>query len=229
MHTRLLAGTAALAISVALSGPLAAADYPVKAAPMAAPAVFNWTGFYAGGHLGWASTRFDNFATEGVGKDSRLVGGLHAGYNIQSGNIVWGIEGDLSAVGGGKEARPGGDHALSTDLLASVRGRLGIAFDRVLVYATGGWGFTQGRAVSSSDGLVTHFHKSKPVFGGGIEWAAASNLTYRVEVLDFIGKKTFPGSDAANNTAKNTIVARFGLTYKFDGSGWGKGPIAAKY
>ena len=89
----------------------AAADLPVRDSAMApAPllAVSNWTGFYVGGHLGWgqhdgnlaAFTPFNGFAGFPVrGLDSSgLVGGLQAGYNLQFGAFVVGVEGDFSVA-----------------------------------------------------------------------------------------------------------------------------------
>src|SRR5262249_5565410 len=159
-----------------------------------------------------------------------LVAGLHAGYNFQTGNIVWGLEGDITHAGNIKNKSF--TDQLHTNVLASIRGRLGLAMDRILVYATGGWGWVHGKAVSSNglggNGPFRSFSRSSPVVGGGIEWAATNNLTYRIEVLDFIRK--FTVLDGNNDHYRvNIWEARVGLTYKFDGSGWGKGPVAAKY
>jgi len=119
-------------------------------------------------------------------------------------------------------------------LLASIRGRLGLAFDRVLVYGTGGWGYVSGKLFTS--GAVAgnnerRYHKSAAVWGVGIEWAAANNLTYRIEALDFVGTKSVGPNAILDevNRIKSTWEVRFGLNYKFDGSGWGKGPVYAKY
>src|SRR5947207_2345642 len=122
MRKKLLVSAGALAITVAMNGPLTAADYPVKSPPAAAASVFNWSGFYIGGHLGYGSSGFQNNSELALGtrRGKGLVGGLQAGYNIQNGNIVWGIEGDLSAAGLNTHLS---DNSYTTDLLASVRGR----------------------------------------------------------------------------------------------------------
>ena len=53
-HHKLLCTAAAVAITVALSGPIMAADAPIrKMGPAPAAEIFNWSGFYLGGHLGW--------------------------------------------------------------------------------------------------------------------------------------------------------------------------------
>jgi len=84
------------------------------------PVAFNWTGFYAGAHGGYAFV-----GGPGV-SDSYEVGG-QAGVNRQFGQIMLGIEADGGAVDWGP-----------VTALGSVRGRLGYAFDRFLPYLTGG-------------------------------------------------------------------------------------------
>jgi outer membrane immunogenic protein len=223
MRKHLLVSSAALAIAVATSGPVGAADYPVKA-PMA-PAVFDWSGFYIGGHIGYGSAKFASEISQ-PGEDKRAkgaVGGLQLGYNYQSGKIVWGVEADISGASLNTNIS---DNQFSTDALGSIRGRLGLAFDRVLVYATGGWAYTHGKVFSSANG-TTHYSKSKPVVGAGIEWAATNNLTYRIEVLDYLKSTDIGNEDSGGNKLKDVWVARIGFNYKFDS--WGKGPVVAKY
>jgi len=227
MRKHLLAGTAALAIIVPLQGPVRAADMPVKAPAPVAPAAFNWSGFYLGGHFGWGSNKFLSTISQ-PGDDRRskaTVGGLQLGYNLQTGNIVWGIEGDLSAAGFQQSIS---DNSFHTDLLASIRGRLGIAFDRLLFYGTGGWGYVNGKVQSSEagDNSLVKFHKTRPVWGGGIEWAATNNLIYRIEFLDYVGKQSIGGEDSGGNKVGDIKVLRVGLSYKFGPDGKAPVPVA---
>jgi hypothetical protein len=78
-----------------------------------------------------------NYNTDGV------VGGIHAGYNWQSGQFVFGLEGDLEGAdikGGYRLANTNGtDYRLRDQ--ASIRGRLGVAFNNSLLYVTGGVAF----------------------------------------------------------------------------------------
>jgi outer membrane immunogenic protein len=70
-----------------------------------------------------------------------FVGGAQAGYNFRSGNFVFGIEADASFTDlDGDTADNGGNDIIEadTDFLASLRARLGVAFDTVLLYGTGG-------------------------------------------------------------------------------------------
>ncbi len=89
----------------------AAADLPVPTkspapvAPVAyAPAaIYNWTGFYLGGHVGggfanssWSdpfSGANNNFNSSG------FLGGAQVGANVQFNALVLGVEGDFSYTG----------------------------------------------------------------------------------------------------------------------------------
>ena len=52
----------------------------------------NWAGFYIGGNAGYGFTDVDNLSLDLDG----FAGGGHAGFNFVSGNIVYGLEGDIS-------------------------------------------------------------------------------------------------------------------------------------
>src|SRR5262249_47054664 len=105
----------ALACSTFMVATAAYADGPYPAPPgpgyfyAPGPRPIVWTGFYAGFHGGWAwgnskVTDTNNFGTAGAGAltrnnlDGGLVG-LQLGYNVQSGPVVFGIEGDVGFLG----------------------------------------------------------------------------------------------------------------------------------
>jgi hypothetical protein len=131
--------------------PALAADLPARvAAPVAPLPVFqDWSGFYIGSHVGGVvEGRGARTIVSGDGGGvvptlfggrggrtgiaaGRIEGrtvfqGLHAGYNGQWGAAVAGIEADVASLGP------------LDDVLGSVRGRIGLANDRVLVYGTAG-------------------------------------------------------------------------------------------
>src|SRR3981189_33203 len=89
-------------IVLAICSPAVAADMPLKAPVF--KAVYNWTGFYLGGHVGYGGGSFGpgtNPLPEqgGVFPHSvpGLIGGYQAGYNRQfSNNVVLGVEADAS-------------------------------------------------------------------------------------------------------------------------------------
>src|SRR6478735_4187751 len=96
---KLLLSTAALAL-VALAAPASAADLaarPYTKAPAYAPAtpIYNWTGFYIGGHVGGAFPGEDN-ALIGS-RDGTFMGGVQGGYDYQfAPNWVFGLEANYS-------------------------------------------------------------------------------------------------------------------------------------
>src|SRR6185437_15380914 len=92
---RLLLGTATI---IVFAAPAFAADLPprpyTKAVPYTPPqAVYNWTGFYIGGHLGGA---FGGASSLG-GSDGRFLGGVQGGADYQfANNWVLGVEAEYS-------------------------------------------------------------------------------------------------------------------------------------
>jgi outer membrane immunogenic protein len=111
---------------------------------------YDWTGFYFGVQAGYGFGK-DHIHDEEVGtgisdysdkfKIDGIIGGAHAGYNKQINSIVLGLEGDLegSDVKGNNGSWPFGDRSKSNiDFQGSLRVRGGFAFDRSLLYVTGG-------------------------------------------------------------------------------------------
>src|ERR1700749_4879115 len=110
---RMLIGIAALASFVATGA--VAADLPMKTPYTKAPAymepVFNWTGFYVGGNLGYSWGRSSDtssltngagttlFTTAGSSNLNGVVGGGQIGYNWQVQNWLWGLEADIQGTG----------------------------------------------------------------------------------------------------------------------------------
>lgn len=111
-------------------------------APMAQAAPYHFAGFYAGGHFGYADAEAEfDLGGNSISGDG-LMGGLQAGYNVLNGNLIWGVEIDIS----GMNAEPSGTCAFNTALdceinlgpTGTVRGRLGFASGNWLLYVTGG-------------------------------------------------------------------------------------------
>jgi outer membrane immunogenic protein len=152
-----------IAFASFLSGPLMAADMPLKAPPLLQPVVYNWSGCYVGGNVGngWSRRNADSAvplisdqAPSSVTLNgSGAVGGGQLGCNYQfSSYWVAGIEGDYMGTGlndtrfspnlsraGVPFANGGITFSASTKSLSSVRGRLGFTvWPNMLLYATGG-------------------------------------------------------------------------------------------
>jgi outer membrane immunogenic protein len=219
-----------LAIAAALIGaallPASAADLPrgpmVTKAPVVAPA-FNWTGFYLGvyGGYAWGSGDWE-------GADGGMAGGT-IGYNWQAPGSMWvfGIEGDGGWTNFGDSVTVSAAGLTATafteaEATATLRARLGAAWDRTLFYVTGGgaWirneiGFSVaglGVAAGASD-TQNHFGY---VVGGGIEHAFLPNWSAKVEYLYFgMGEETY--FSAINSGDINFHTIKFGLNYRFGG------------
>lgn len=101
--------------------------------------IYTWTGFYVGinGGGGWGSSQWD--AVNSFDLSGGLIGGT-VGYNWQFGQVVVGAEGDIdwSGIKGTTTVLCPGGCETRNKWLATVRGRVGFAFDRFLPYFTGG-------------------------------------------------------------------------------------------
>jgi outer membrane immunogenic protein len=162
MRKLFLLGLSTFAVMM-LGGTAQAADMPLKAPPPAAPVMYNWTGFYIGGHIGgaWADRnghdRFDGdgcfvegfcFDNNGFGRnDGRFIVGGQIGFNYQINQWVWGVEGQISALTNQDNDSPCGfftrddgsrDHLFNCNnrgnWVATIAARLGVTFGQ-----TGNW------------------------------------------------------------------------------------------
>src|SRR5260370_11114183 len=154
---KFLLGTVALvafgAAVPALAADLAARPYTKAPAYVAQP-IYNWTGFYIGGHLGGAFAG-DNSLT---GNDGRFLGCVQGGADYQfAPSWVVGIEAQYSWLSNSNNGvlLPGGDLVTSnSNQLGSVTGRLGYTWGPALLYAKGGIGVRDCNNLNLSVGDV---------------------------------------------------------------------------
>lgn len=134
----------------------------------ATPAPAQWGGFYIGGHLGYGSARVSaDYAVLGVpflsGSETLngTVYGAQFGYNIQLGQVVLGVETDIS--GTTQKATTSRLCSLtessddSVPWLGSTRLRAGYAFGPMLVYGTGGVGYGSFKSPQTFTTAVASF------------------------------------------------------------------------
>jgi outer membrane immunogenic protein len=227
----LLAGTAALLIA---ANAAQAADLPSRYSP--APAyeaipAFTWTGFYAGANVGYGwnvgtSRYYDPAFSLSGGRKGGFVGGAQAGYNYQLGMFVFGAETDLQyAAVGNKGGSYGGLYFRdnSDGYFGTVRARLGVAFDRALVYGTGGFAYGDIGGNRVIDPLLG-YHKGNSTNGGwtlgaGAEYGVSNNLTAKIEGL-YVNLDTKDnyvlGRYFESRRDTEFGVIRAGLNYKFN-------------
>jgi outer membrane immunogenic protein len=231
----LLASAALVTINLA-TRPAKAADLPVKPRPIyKAPAYvvppFTWSGFYVGGNLGWGWGTGDGTISFGgptgntSGYGDGFLGGVQLGYNWQAGAFVLGAEADFQGSTGKGQA--GGNAGgvsfigdVKTPWFGTVRGRLGYAFDRTMVYATGGglYGKSTLDGTVSTTGPFSASAKSWAwTVGGGVETMLWDHWSAKLEYLYVDTPKDVPeppGTTSADGTARTNIV-RAGVNYHF--------------
>jgi outer membrane immunogenic protein len=199
-------------------GAAAAADISRRApAPMYSPApVFSWTGFYVGANAGygWAST------DSGLSDMNGFVGGGQIGYNWQGASpLVLGIEADFQGTGQSRTDTVGA-FSLEQKLpwFGTVRGRIGYAFDRVMLYATGGLAYGDYKLTVSGPGGSASDDATKTgwTVGGGVEWMFAPQWSTKLEYLyiDTGDRDVTLFGVPFTGRAKDNIV-RVGLNYHF--------------
>jgi outer membrane immunogenic protein len=249
MIRRILVSAAALAT---MTGVALAADLPNEKGPPAfappPPPVFSWTGLYIGGQVGYQWGRSSPFAVAepgdvpigslGTFNDQGVVGGGHVGYNWQVTQFVFGLEGDVegSSYRGSLTDPTGTAYTNSrADIEASIRGRVGWAWDRVLIYATGGGAYASINNAIGVVGFPPTVSATTGRFGwtvgGGIEYAITNNWSTRVEYryTDY-GHYDFdlvPGLRALREHETDNRV-EVGFSYKFD-LFEPPAPVVAKY
>ncbi|GLS20797.1 porin [Labrys miyagiensis] len=147
---------------------------------LAAP--YDWSGFWAKPILTYQTMSFSGRGSHYLKDDDGVTLGAEAGYNFQMGNIVFGPTADLSYSFMDGKGTPGAlpRTRSNVDMVGSVRGRLGYAFDRILIYGTGGYAFANleiKNAVAGSDSATL----SGWTAGLGAEYLWGEHATLRVE------------------------------------------------
>jgi outer membrane immunogenic protein len=194
------------------------------AGPVFSPtSAFNWSGFYAGvsGGYGWGTITRDPVAGAIIEDD--LDGwnlGAHAGYNVDFGGFVVGVEGDANwtDMGYSQELGAAGTFDAGLDGFGSVRMRAGASFGQVMPYVTGGIGVGKGTVGTTAPNGVTNTQSQWHtgwVLGGGLEAAATENVTLRAEYLHYnLGAQPYDTA-AGTEIAHSFGTVRAGLSYKF--------------
>jgi outer membrane immunogenic protein len=187
---------------------------------------YNWTGFYAGinGGGGWGHSRHDFEAAGTTTGDYRISGataGGTLGANLQAGGLLLGVEGDMNWSDiGGSDSCPNASFTCRTrsKWLATTRGRIGYAIDRVLPYVTAGAAFGRLRAQIPDFGSERETEVGWTA-GGGLEAGIVGGLSAKLEYL-YIDFGTFNCGFACTDTLVDKVkfnahMFRVGLNYRF--------------
>jgi outer membrane immunogenic protein len=217
----------------------------------------SWTGIYLGAHsgYGWSDLDlslnahcpgcFDPDQASPTLSGEGWVLGLHGGGNLQFGKLVLGAEADVSFGDLGSSGLFGTTKYVNTngtdgtywserydiESFGSVRGRLGYAFDHVMVYGTGGWAWADIRKYHDvGDGNNPPHAESRVseqldgyAAGGGAEWMLYSNILVRAEYLYYDFDATTFAHNVGNQNGQPDLVdgdldmhvVRAGLSIKF--------------
>lgn len=209
--------------------------------PLYGPAV-NWTGLYVGINGGYglanatASGSIPGFNVSASQDLSGAIGGGQVGFNWQTGATVLGIEADIQASGVEKDtvvcpaSTCGGvDFTLRNKVpwFATVRGRVGLAVERFLLYATGGLAYTHltsalsiPAAGATVDLATWSSTRAAWTAGAGIEFQVSRNWSTKLEYL-YLDTGSFQTSVSALGVTLNPTlhvseqIIRAGLNYRF--------------
>jgi outer membrane autotransporter protein len=267
-------GAAQVAATPLGTAPAGAAPAPAaNVPPPPLPPGFNgWTGFYAGVQIGydWGDNNGNiSYATPGglsgdlsLGNDAQgVIGGAHLGYNYQIDQFVIGVEGtvdpttlmrQLVLLNPDTVADPTGALGIGntvtgfvqSTIQGAIRARAGVAFDRLLIYGTGGVAFAAFKSYFQLYGVdltLAPFSASDTrsssrvgwTAGGGVEYAINNNWSvigeYRYSDFGHIADAPAFASGltytANRHLAQNQV--QVGFSYKF--GSFAPPPVVAKY
>jgi outer membrane immunogenic protein len=217
----------------ALSQTAFAADLPNRRrAPRndyyAAPPVFTWTGFYLGANAGIGFGSFTHGSDQLFGRPVGVQAGLTAGFNYQATpNIVLGIEGDwdLANINNSQNMSYFGFNGKAgVNSLASLRARAGYAYDRALIFVTGGAaaGTMSTSMTRWSWGMIPFYGSSSSfnfgwALGAGVEYAFTDKISAKGEYLftQLGGKEVYSIAPFAQTVGANVSQVRLGVNYHF--------------
>lgn len=163
----------------------------------------DWSGIYAGVHVGGAGSNVDwdvnigNAPRDSLSYDAGgLIAGGHLGVQRQFENIVFGVEASVTVTDlddrEPSNLGPTVSFSTETDTIATVTGRLGYALDRFLPYVKAGYAgadiATDGRVVGLfPDTFSLRDWEHGWTVGTGVEYMLTENLVIGVEYnyIDF--------------------------------------------
>jgi outer membrane immunogenic protein len=200
---------AAVAMAMTLAVPAQAADLSYNARgpytvyqPLNA---YSWAGPYLGGNLGYSWGNVSNIPT----RPSGFSGGAQAGYNFQSGPVVYGLEADIQVNGASDTFAP---WKFSNPWFGTVRGRIGYSFNNVMFYGTGGLAF--GGLRGETFGLSESRSTVGWTVGVGAEFGLTQNWSAKIEYL-YVDLSSNRFSITTVPNAYDFGLVRVGVNYHF--------------
>ncbi|MFD0910877.1 outer membrane protein [Ruegeria arenilitoris] len=220
-------------LTITTSAALAGSNLPTSPDAQvvsSAPAVFDWNGFYAGAQFGYLDTDVDldvspQFTARPDADGGEL--GIFAGYNWQPGGPwVYGIEAEYnSSNADGSDSQSFApianiDYDAEINSTAAIRGRVGFAADRTLLYLSAGWAYVDYDVEQKITGIVNSTGSGGGSEGGwtlgaGLEYAFSEQWVGRVDYRysDFDGSTSLDGTKTDVDLSSHQI--RFGIAMRF--------------
>jgi outer membrane protein OmpA-like peptidoglycan-associated protein len=195
-----------------------------------------WTGPYAGiqSGYGWGQStgglRVGGFAIPYDVVPTGVIGGAHLGYDWQSGHLVLGIVGDAEGADiSGRDTRTNGQFMthVANNFDASIRGKVGAAFDRIMVYGTGGVAFGNVKTEYSCPTCFRAPNAFDTINSTRVGWTAGAGASFLIDPkwsagVEYrytnLGGKTFAysvttASDSGNKFAFSAV--QVSVSYHF--------------
>lgn len=237
---------ASVALAALGCGQALAADLPARrAVPVKAPEPviaygYNWSGFYVGAHGGggWSRKCF-TFAgvSDGCHDGDGWLGGGQVGFNVQSGQFVFGVEfsGSWADISGSNAAiaDPTDSYSSKVNSILLLTGRVGMTFDRLLLYVNGGGAWARDKFTYVDAGVGTASatqNRTGWTIGAGLEYGLSPNWSVAAQYnyVDLGNKDVgFSGGGVGAFTDRvdqQLHLATVRLNYRFGG-----GPVVARY
>ncbi|WP_372840862.1 outer membrane protein [Phaeovulum sp.] len=193
------------ALLVAMSSTAFAGGYvaPVVAQPVMEPVVqvHDWSGAYAGLKIGQSSGDWDwDTSTTGSIDSGNAYGGF-AGYNVQRGNLVYGVEVGLNQ----SNVEITTPVAFDAGNFMEIKGRVGYAMDRVMFY--GALGYMSGDINDGTDDVDL----DGMTYGIGAEFMLTDNIFAGLEYQRAALSGTYGGADLDADV--DTVALRVGFQF----------------
>jgi outer membrane immunogenic protein len=256
------------AIAALMAGPAIAADMPVKVKAPPPVVVYDWSGAYVGFSIGgvWAEIdrHYPNLGLIGqpaatyTSKPNDVIYDFHAGFQQQWGSWILGVEAGYSAGFKEIQAQVILPTFFAPDLYAyskitnlfTVGPRLGFAWDRWMIYGTGGYAiatikgaYANGAGVQQFPSLHGSSWNDGWFAGGGFEY-----MVHKGALVDVILGAEYQHFDVRDKSAYCFLatcaahqldfsqgaqgdIVRARLTIKTQGWGWAGpwgAPVVAK-
>lgn len=202
--------------------------------------VFDWSGFYIGANGGYGSASgaaalsAPGFVSSSTGDAKGALAGGQIGANWQTGILVVGVEADYQWADINRNSSFGCGVActvserMGIDGFGTLRGRIGAAFDHVLIYATAGgaWVTAHDEASLALGGASAQLGKVSLsgagwTAGGGVEVAIDRSWSVKSEYL-YLATSRLSGSGNVDFVGPVRIdvdahahIGRVGVNYRF--------------